>query len=167
LFIDKLVYELDMEGEGSEGTDTELATNEGGMECPLCQKKFDSESSVQGHISGSTDEVHRGKVGQNVMESEASEGSISFPESPEMDTPDPVELAAESVAEPEPEVESDSEMGESDGAESESDEDLGEDGSSSSSGVSGVIGVIGFAALLWFLSRNGERDPEVPEVMIL
>lgn len=155
-----------MEGEGSEGTDTELATNGGGMECPLCQKKFDSESSVQGHISGSTDEVHRGKVGQNVMESEASEGgSISFPESPEMDTPDPAELAAESV--PEPEVESDSEMGESDGAESESDEDLGEDESSSSSGASGVIGVIGFAALLWFLSRNGERDPEVPEVMIL
>ena len=155
-----------MEGEGSEGTDTELATNEGGMECPLCQKKFDSESSVQGHISGSTDEVHRGKVGQNVMESEASEGgSISFPESPEMDTSDPAELAAESV--PEPEVESDSEMGESDGPESESDGDLGEDESSSSSGASGVIGVIGIAALLWFLSRNGERDPEVPEVMIL
>ena len=157
-----------MEGEGSEGTDTELATNEGGMECPLCQKKFDSESSVQGHISGSTDEVHRGKVGQNVMESEASEGgSISFPESPEMDTSDPVELAAESVAEPEPEVESDSEMGESDGRESGSDVDLGEEGRSSGTGASGGIGVIGIAALLWFLSRIGGRGPEGPEVMIL
>jgi len=155
-----------MEEEDSEGADAELATNEGGVECPLCQKEFETESSVQGHISGSTDETHRGKVGQNVMEFEASESSsIAFPESPEMDMPDPTEPAAESEPEPEPEI--DSEMSESDGPVSESDGDLDEDGSSSSSPMSSLIGVAGLAALLWFLSQNGESDPDVPEVMIL
>lgn len=159
---------LDTDESGSDGTKLELDDDGEDTTCPLCEDFEGSMSSVQAHISGSTDSNHSGRVGNDVMsESDDSDSSetIEFPENP--DQSDPVE-----------DLELDEEAGtggtdESGGSQTdqEAGDALEEDDTESDDDLTGVaVSVAAIVALVVFL-RGGdfsmEQDPDVPDVMLL
>jgi hypothetical protein len=127
-------------------------------------------SSVQAHISGSTDSDHSGRIGNDVMsesgETESSE-TIEFPENP--DQSDPAEdLELDEEAEPGGTDESGGSQTDPEPDESSMDPEADSGLDVDPTGVAVTLGAI--VALVVFL-RGGdfsmEQDPDVPEVMIL
>jgi hypothetical protein len=151
---------LDTEESGSDGTELELDESEGDTTCPLCEEFEGPMSSVQAHISGSTDSDHSGRIGKDVMsESDDSDSSetIEFPENPNQSEPDEdLELVEESDPGGSDESdETDEEPAESVENEPESVRDLG--------GAVVTLGIV--AALIVFLRGNDNAD--VPQVEVL
>ena len=161
---------LDTDESGSDGTKLELDDDGEDTTCPLCEDFEGSMSSVQAHISGSTDSNHSGRVGNDVMsESDDSDSSetIEFPENP--DQSDPVE-----------DLELDEEAGtggtdESGGSQTDPEPDESSEEPESDSGLdvdpTGVAVTIGAIVAIVVFLRGGdfsmEQDPDVPDVMLL
>ena len=161
---------LESDPSGSDGTELELADDEEETTCPLCEEFQGSMSSVQGHISGSTDEDHAGRIGNEVMsgsgETESSE-TIEFPENP--DQSDPVEDL---------ELDEETDTGgtvENGGSQTDPEPDESSEEPESDSGLdvdpTGVVVTIGAIVAIVVFLRGGdfsmEQDPDVPDVMLL
>lgn len=161
---------LEAESSDSDSTDLELAEEGGDTTCPLCEEFEGPESSVQAHISGSTDEDHAGRVGNEVMSESgdsATSETIEFPANP--DQSDPVE-DLELDEEPEPGGTDESGGSQTDPEPDESSEEPEADSGLDvdPTGFAVTLGVI--VAIVVFVSGGDfsmEQDPDVPDVMLL
>lgn len=152
---------------GSDGTELELDDDGKDTTCPLCEEFEGPASSVQAHISGSTDSDHSGRIGKDVMsESSDSDSSetIEFPENP--DATDPVDDDDELDEEANPngdEV--------SNGSQTDEDGDVEDDDTEDGNDLTDVAVAVGAIVALVVFLRGGdfsiEQDPDVPEVMVL
>jgi hypothetical protein len=161
---------LESDSSDSDSTDLELAGEGGDTTCPLCEDFEGPESSVQAHISGSTDEDHAGRIGNEVM-SESGDSDISetleFPENP--DQSDPVE-DLELDEEPEPGGTDESGGSQTDPEPDESSADQEADSGLDVDPTDVAVTIGAIVAIVVFL-RGGdfsmEQDPDVPDVMLL
>lgn len=161
---------LDTNESGSDSTELELAEDEGDTTCPLCEDFEGPASSVQAHISGSTDENHAGRMGNEVMvetgDTESSE-KIEFPENPDQSERDEdLELDEE----PEPGGTDESGGSQTDPGPDESPADPEADSGLDVDPTDVAVMLGAIVALVAFL-RGGdfsmEENPDVPEVMLL
>jgi hypothetical protein len=161
---------LDTDESGSDSTELELDESEGDTTCPLCEDFEGPASSVQAHISGSTDENHAGRIGNEVMSESGDSDSpetIEFPENP--DQSDPIE---DLEFDGEPELGGTDESG---GSQTELEPDESSMDPEADSGLdvdpTDVAVTLGAIVALVALLRGGdfsmEENPDVPEVMLL
>jgi hypothetical protein len=152
---------------GSDGTELELDDDDGeDTTCPLCEEFEGSASSVQAHISGSTDSDHSGRIGKDVMsegsDSDSSE-TIEFPENPDVTDPVDDDELDEEVNPNGDEV--------SNGSQTDKDGVVEDDDTESGDDLTDVAVAVGAIVALVVFLRGGdfsmEQDPDVPEVMVL
>lgn len=118
----------------SKAEDTEDTT------CPLCEDFEGPSSSVQAHISGSTDEDHAGRMGSEVMS-----------ESGDSDSTDSIGLPSEPDASDELDEET---------ASGGSDENGGSQTEAKSDGNSGVAIAVVLLAVIVLVLRNGDSETD-------